>query len=180
MSRIGRKVITVPEKVKITVHGRIVTVEGPLGKLDAVMPEGVSITVEKGLAHIVAPELTRGNSGYQGLMRALLANMVHGVVVGYERSLEITGVGYKADLKGDVLTFALGYTHTIELKLPKDIKALVDKTQTKVTIKGVNKQLVGQIAAMIRSYKKPEPYKGKGVKYAEETIRRKVGKTGAK
>lgn len=180
MSRIGRKVIPLPEKVKITTTGRVVTVEGPLGKLDAVIPEGVTIQVDGKQVNIGAPEATRGNAGFQGLMRALLANMVHGVVHGYERNLEITGVGYKADLKGDMLTFALGYTHIIELKLPKTIKATIDKTQTKVSIKGVDKQLVGQIAAQIRSYKKPEPYKGKGVKYAEETIRRKVGKTGAK
>src|SRR4051794_6816828 len=114
MSRIGRRVIPVPDKVKVTVRERVVTVEGPLGKLDGLMPEGVTVRVESGVIHIGAPPLTRGNSGFQGLMRALLANMVHGVVHGYERNLEITGVGYKADLKGDMLTFALGYTHIIE------------------------------------------------------------------
>jgi large subunit ribosomal protein L6 len=180
MSRVGRKPIAVPEKVKVTVKERHVTVEGPLGKLDAIIPEGVTVKVDKNVINVGAPEAARNNRGYQGLMRALLANMVHGVLHGYERTLEITGVGYKAELKGDTVTFALGYSHLIHLKLPKTIKAVIDKSQTKVTIKGIDKQLVYQIAAQIRSYKKPEPYKGKGVKYAGENIRRKAGKAGAK
>lgn len=180
MSRVGRKPIAVPEKVKIEIRGRHVHVEGPLGQLDAVIPHGVTIAVEQGILHIGAPQATRGNRGYQGMMRAVMANMVHGVVHGYEIMMEISGVGYKAELKGDTLIFALGYTHLIPLKLPKTVKAVVDKSQTKVTIKGVDKQLVGQIAAQIYGYKKPEPYKGKGVNYAGRPIRRKVGKAGAK
>jgi len=180
MSRIGRKPIAIPDKVKLEVKGHAIHVEGPLGKLDAIFPEGVTVTVDKGVAHVGAPPETRANRGFQGLVRALLANMVNGVTKGYEKSLEITGVGYKAELKGDVLTLALGYTHPIDLKLPKGVQAIVDKTQTKLTIKGIDKQVVHQIAAQIRSFKKPEPYKGKGVKYANEIIRRKVGKTGAK
>ena len=180
MSRIGRKPVVVPDKVKIEPKGRVLHVEGPLGKLDAILPEGVEIKVEKGVAHVGEPSPTRQNRGFQGMVRALLANMVVGVTKGYERSLEITGVGYKAELKGEVVTFTLGYTHPIDLKLPKGIQCILDKTQTKLTIKGIDKQLVGQIAAQIRGYKKPEPYKGKGVKYATEVIKRKVGKTGAK
>jgi large subunit ribosomal protein L6 len=180
MSRVGRKPIAVPAKVKIEVRGRHVHVEGPLGKLDAVVPPGVTIHVEDSVLTIGAPEANRANRGYQGMMRAVLANMVYGVVHGYERSLEISGVGYKAELKGDTLVFALGYTHLIHLKLPTTVKAVVDKSQTKLTIKGVDKQLVGQIAAQIYGYKKPEPYKGKGVNYAGRPIRRKVGKAGAK
>src|SRR5262249_8032547 len=107
-------------------------------------------------------------------------NMVTGVTKGYEKNLEINGVGYKAELKGDTLTLVLGYTHPVQIKLPKGIQAVVDKAQTKLAIKGIDKHMVGQIAAQIRSFKKPEPYQGKGVKYAEEVIRRKVGKTGAK
>ncbi|RYE91709.1 MAG: 50S ribosomal protein L6 [Oxalobacteraceae bacterium] len=117
MSRVGRKPIAVPAKVKIEVRGRHVHVEGPLGKLDAVVPPGVTIHVENSVLTIGAPEANRANRGYQGMMRAVLANMVHGVVHGYERSLEISGVGYKAELKGDTLVFALGYTHLIHLKL---------------------------------------------------------------
>jgi len=180
MSRIGRKPVAVPDKVKIEMKGRALHVEGPLGKLDAILPEGVTVSVDNGVANVSDPPPNRQNRGYQGLVRALLANMVNGVVKGYEKSLEITGVGYKAELKGDTLTFSLGYTHPIDLKLPKGVQAIVDKSQTKLTIKGTDKQVVHQIAAQIRGYKKPEPYKGKGVKYAGEQIRRKVGKTGAK
>lgn len=180
MSRVGRKPITVPEKVKIEVRGQHVHVEGPLGKLDAVIPPGVQIQVDGAVVHVEAPSASRNNRGYQGLMRAVLANMVRGVVKGYEQNMEINGVGYKAELRGDTLTFALGYTHPIHLKLPKGIKAVVDKSQTKVNIKGIDKQLVGQIAAQIYSYKPPEPYKAKGVNYAGRPIRRKVGKTGNK
>jgi large subunit ribosomal protein L6 len=180
MSRIGRKPIQVPDKVKIEAKGRTLHVEGPLGKLDGVLPEGVGVTTDKGVARVSAPPETRANRGFQGLTRALLQNMVVGVTKGYERSLEINGVGYKAELKGETLTFTLGYTHPIELKLPKGVQCILDKSQTKLTIKGIDKQMVGQIAAQIRGYKKPEPYQGKGVKYADEIIKRKVGKTGAK
>lgn len=180
MSRIGRKPIPVPDKVKISTSGRKLAVEGPLGKLDALIPEGVTVKVENAVATIGAPPKTRQSRGFQGMVRALLANMVKGVTAGYERSLEINGVGYKAELKGDTLHFALGFSHPVSLKLPKGVQAIVDKAQTKLTIKGIDKQVVGQIAAQIRGFKKPEPYQGKGVKYADETIRRKVGKTGAK
>lgn len=180
MSRIGRKPIPVPEKVKITTNGRKLAVEGPLGRLDALMPDGVTVAIENAVANVGAPPRTRQSAGYQGMVRALLANMVKGVTAGYERSLEINGVGYKAELKGDTLHFALGYTHPCLIKLPKGVQAIVDKSQTKLTIKGIDKQVVGQIAAQIRGFKKPEPYQGKGVKYADETVRRKVGKTGAK
>ena len=180
MSRIGRKPIRIPEKVKVVQNGRVLTVEGPLSKLTAVIPAGVVVSQEGEVLQIDAPVLSRGSRGYQGLVRALTANMVHGVTRGYEQLLEINGVGYKAELKGDILIFSLGYSHQIELKLPKAITAAVDKSQTKVTVKGSDKQLVGQIAAQIRSFKEPEPYKGKGVKYANEVIRRKAGKAGAK
>src|SRR5262245_28441678 len=121
MSRIGRKPIPLPDKVKVTTNGRQLHVEGPLGKLDAIMPEGVTIKVENNVAHVGAPERTRQNRGYQGLVRALLANMVVGVTKGYEKNLEINGVGYKAELKGDTLTLALGYTHPVALKMPKGV-----------------------------------------------------------
>jgi large subunit ribosomal protein L6 len=180
MSRVGRKPVPIPETVKVSVKGRIIVVEGPLGKLEGVVPEGVTVSVADRVATVAAPPPNRSNRGYQGLMRALLANMVHGVTQGYERGLEISGVGYKAELNGRTLTFSLGYTHQIDLVLPDGIEAVVDKQQTKVSIKGIDRQLVGQIAAQIHNYKNPEPYKGKGVKYAGETIRRKVGKAGAK
>lgn len=180
MSRIGRKSLTIPEKVQIRIDGRKVELKGPQGELAALLPLGVQVAVDGTTLRVEAPELSRENGGYRGLARALLGNMVHGVLHGFERKLEIAGVGYKAELKGTNLVLLLGYTHPINLSLPKGIKAVVDKSQTKISILGADKQLVGQIAAQIRGFKKPEPYKGKGVKYAEETIRRKVGKAGSK
>jgi large subunit ribosomal protein L6 len=181
MSRIGRKPVTIPSNVKCSSADNILSVDGPLGKLDLNLPTGVEVEVNEGVASVKAPpKMNRVNRGYQGLVRALLFNMVEGVTKGYEKNLEISGVGYRCEQKGSVLTFSLGYSHTITLNVPEGITAEVDKNQTKVKIKGVDKQLVGQIAAKIRGYKKPEPYKGKGVKYADEIVRRKVGKSGAK
>jgi len=179
MSRIGKKIIPIPDKVKVEVSPRSVKVTGPLGVLDAVIPQGVTIKIENNIIHVGAPKLNRQNKGFQGLMRALLANMVHGVVKPFERTIEINGVGYKAEQKGDKLVLSLGYTHPCEIALPKSVKAKIEKG-TIVTLSGPDKQLVNQIAATLRAFKKPEPYKGKGVKYSDETIIRKVGKTGAK
>ena len=181
MSRIGRKPVVIPEKVKVSVANAMVTVEGPLGKLDLGLPQGIALEISEGVATVMAPAaVSRANRGYQGLARALVANMVEGVTNGYEKKLEISGVGYRCEQKGDSLTFSLGYSHTITLKVPPGITAIIDKSQTKVSIKGIDKQLVGQVAAQIRGYKPPEPYKGKGVKYSDETVRRKVGKSGSK
>lgn len=177
MSRIGRKPIELSKDVKIDVVGQNIKVKGPLGQLDAVLPEGVTVTIENGTLHVQKPAKTRSNQGYQGLARALIANMVLGVTKGYSRTLEIQGVGYKAELNGNTLNFALGYSHPIAYDLPPGVTATVEK-QTTVTVTGIDKQSVGQVAAQIRSFKKPEPYKSKGVKYQDETVRRKVGKTG--
>lgn len=179
MSRIGRKPVEIPEKVKVDIVGNLVKVVGPLGQLETSLPVGVGVTLEGKILRVGAPAATRSNHGFQGLTRALLANMVRGVTKGYERKLEISGVGYKAELKGDTLTFALGYSHPIEFKLPKGVTAQIEKG-TLITVKGADRQAVGQVAAQMRAFRKPEPYKGKGVKYADEHIRRKVGKTGAK
>ena len=181
MSRIGRRPVVIPEKVEISVADAIVKVVGPLGNLELGLPLGVGVKIDEGNALVTAPEArTRTNRGFQGLTRALLANMVEGVTKGYEKTLEISGVGYRCEQRGDSLTFSLGYSHTITMKVPAGITAIIDKSQTKVSIKGIDKQLVGQVAAQIRGYKPPEPYKGKGVKYSDETVRRKVGKSGAK
>ena len=177
MSRIGRKPVQIPEKVKIEATDGLLSVTGPLGTVKYKVPTGVAVKIEGNVAHVQAPKITRESRGYQGLVRALLATMVKGVTKGYERSLEITGVGYKAEPKGaDTVIFSLGYTHQITLKLPKGIKAEIDKNQTNIKITGIDKQMVGQIAAQIRSYKPPEPYQGKGIKYTTETIKRKQGK----
>ncbi len=180
MSRIGRKPIGIPDKVKMEVKAGLVLVTGPLGSLEQFLPEGVSVELKDNVANVQAPKRNRKNAGFQGLTRALLANMVEGVTKGYSKGLEINGVGYKAELKGDTLTCTLGFSHTKSIKIPKFIKAEVSKSQTEVTISGIDKQLVGQIAAQIRSFKVPEPYKAKGVKYKGEVLRRKVGKAGAK
>jgi large subunit ribosomal protein L6 len=181
MSRIGRKPVQIPEKVKIEPGDGVLSVTGPLGTVKYNIPRGVAVKIAGNVATVEKPKITRETRGHQGLVRALLGSMVKGVTTGYEKSLEITGVGYKAEAKGaDTVVFSLGYTHQIVLKLPKGIKAEIDKNQTIIKIKGIDKQMVGQIAAQIRSYKKPEPYQGKGVKYAGEVIKRKVGKAGAK
>lgn len=180
MSRIGRKPVDLPAKVEVSVKDDEMVVKGPLGSLQTRMPKGVSIEVKDGQALVGPPPPTRANRGYQGLTRALLANMVEGVTKGYTRTLTINGVGYKAELSGEVLTCTLGFSHTKSITLPKGITAEVPKQGTSVTISGIDKQLVGQVAAQIRGFKIPEPYKAKGVKYADETIRRKVGKAGVK
>ena len=180
MSRVGRKPVAVPDKVKIEANADILMVSGPLGSLKTRMPKGVGLTITDGQAVVSDPPPARGNRGYRGLVRALLANMVDGVTKGYSKTLEINGVGYKAEQQGETLTFNLGYSHSITLKLPQGINAEVNKAGNNVKISGIDKQMVGQIAAKIRAYKIPEPYKAKGVKYADETLRRKVGKAGAK
>jgi len=180
MSRVGRKPVEIPDKVTVDLAGREIRVKGPLGELSTLLPAGVEIKVDGNMATVSAPRRNRHNAGYQGLARALVANMMEGVTKGFERGLNINGVGYKCEPQGQNLTFTLGYSHQIKMTLPAGITAEVDKSQTNIKIKGIDKQLVGQVAAKIRSYKVPEPYKAKGVKYSDETVKRKVGKAGAK
>ena len=181
MSRIGRKPVAVPEKVKVSVDGGLVSVEGPLGKLEREFPAGLTVDVADGEAKVNPPaKLNRTNKGFLGLGRALLANMVEGVTKGYERNLVISGVGYRANLQGDKLTLSLGFSHDIIVTVPEGIKCEVDKSQTKLKFSGIDKQKVGDIAARCRNFKLAESYKGKGVTYEGEVIRRKVGKAGGK
>jgi large subunit ribosomal protein L6 len=180
MSRIGKRPVILPEKVQFESKDGWVTVKGPLGELRERAPEGVTYVVGAQGVEVVAPKRNRQNGGFQGLARALLANMVNGVSKGYEKSLEINGVGYKAELAGDLLTLHLGFSHPKSLEVPKGIKVEVNKQQTGVKFSGISKQLVGQVAARVRSFKVPEPYKAKGVKYVGEVLRRKVGKAGGK
>jgi large subunit ribosomal protein L6 len=142
------------------------------------MHDNVDLKVEDGAIRVTVSGNDKKTSALLGLSRTLVANMVHGVTQGFQRVLEIVGVGYRVDLKSNVLTFALGYSHPVVFNLPEGIEASVEKT--KVVLSGIDKELLGATAAKIRSFRKPEPYKGKGIKYAEEHIRRKVGKTGAK
>ena len=179
-SRIGKRPVSLPDKVKIEFKPGFLRVTGPKGVVEKQIPADVEVTVEGNQAMVQVPRLTRSNKGFRGLVRALLANMVHGVTNGFERSLEITGVGYKAEQKGNSLTLSLGFSHTITLPLPTGVHAEVGKGNTSLKISGIDKQEVHSFAAQIRGLKPCEPYKGKGVKYVGEIIRRKVGKAGAK
>lgn len=177
MSRIGKLPVQIPGGVKIALQGTNIKVDGPKGKLQRDLPEKVNVVVESDAVVVTPLSPDAKDRSVQGLTRTLVANMVEGVTNGFEKILEINGVGYRADLKGDVLNLALGYSHPIEYKLPQGISAEVEK-QTKITVRGIDKELVGATAAKIRSFRAPEPYKGKGIKYADERIIRKAGKTG--
>lgn len=179
MSRVGKLPVKIPEKVKVSVDGHLVKVEGPKGKMSFPTNPIVTVQVDKGEVKVTRPDDTRVAKGLHGLTRTMVKNALDGVVKGYERGLEITGVGFKAEVKGKDIHFTLGFSHPVVFKLPEGITAEVDAKQTKLTVKGVDKHLLGLTAAKIRALRPPEPYKGKGIKYAEETIRRKEGKTGA-
>jgi len=179
MSRIGKKPITIPSGVDVALKGEKVSVKGPKGNLDITVPGGVDVNVQADVVTVAIQEGYKNGDAMQGLTRTLIANMVDGVTKGFERILEINGVGYRAEVKGTTLALALGYSHPIEYPLPAGITAEVEK-QTKITLRGIDKQLLGATAAKIRSFRAPEPYKGKGIKYAEERILRKAGKAGKK
>lgn len=176
MSRIGKKPVEIPSGVKVALSGQTLNVEGPKGKLSRVLNEAVQVEVAAQQIQVI-PGAAQNNTALQGLVRTLVANMVEGVTKGFEKVLEINGVGYRADLQGKVLNLALGYSHPINYPLPEGITAEVEK-QTKIVLRGIDKELVGATAAKIRSFRAPEPYKGKGIKYADERIIRKAGKTG--
>jgi large subunit ribosomal protein L6 len=179
MSRIGKMPIPVPNGVTVTIDGSQVTVKGPKGELSRKFPEGISFSIEDDKVLAARSSEESQQKALHGLSRALVANMVEGVTKGYQKQLEITGVGYKAELKPYGLLMSLGYSHTIEVKAPAGIK-LTAPQPTQVIVEGADKEIVGQVAAEIRSLRKPEPYKGKGIKYAGEKIRRKAGKAGGK
>lgn len=177
MSRIGKIPITIPKGVKVALAGEVLNVEGPKGSLSQKVGSGVDIAIADGKVVFSRPAETREARTVQGLLRSLVANMVTGVTHGFERRLEITGVGYRAEVKGDSLVMSLGFSHPVNYDLPKGVKAEVEK-QTLITLKGADKQMLGQAAANIRGLKPPEPYKGKGIKYQGEKILRKAGKAG--
>jgi len=178
MSRIGKKPIIIPAGVKVAINGLTVKVEGPKGRLERELHDQVDVCLEADQIQ-VSPKNTKAGGALQGLTRTLVANMVEGVTKGFSKGLEINGVGYRAELKGTMLNLALGYSHPVEYPLPAGVSAEVEK-QTKITLTGIDKELVGATAAKIRSFRPPEPYKGKGIKYADERILRKAGKAGAK
>ncbi len=179
MSRVGKQPVKIPEKVKVAVAGNLVKIEGPKGKMSFPFNPVVKVEVAGGEVKVTRPDETRLAKGLHGLTRTLVKNAMEGVTKGYDRVLEISGVGFKAELKGKEINFTLGFSHPVLFKLPEGVTAEVDPKQTKVTIRGVDKHLLGLTAAKIRALRPPEPYKGKGIKYAEETVRRKEGKTGA-
>jgi large subunit ribosomal protein L6 len=184
MSRIGKREIPLPKGVEITIGpNNYVTVKGPKGKLEQQLPPAMQIAQENGTLLVQRPSDSKNHRSLHGLTRTLLANMVAGVTDGWQRKLEINGVGYRANLEGKTLVLQLGYSHPIRMEPPPDVSFEVGERRSAsdplpITIHGLNKQIVGQQAAIMRSLRPPEPYKGKGVKYIEETIRRKAGKAG--
>lgn len=176
MSRIGKEPITVPDNVTVAMKGGIVRVEGPRGSLERTIPKEVDLSVDGSTVAVVRQSDDRRVRAFQGLARTLVANMVQGVSHGYEKKLEIVGVGYRGEVDGSVLKLLVGFSRPIEYRIPEGITITVER-QVNLTIGGIDKELVGKVAAEIRGIKKPEPYKGKGIRYAGESVRRKVGKS---
>jgi len=179
MSRIGKRPVVVPGNVKVNIDGQTVTVEGPKGKLSQTLRPEVSVVLEDGTLLVTRSGDDKDERSLHGLSRTLVANMVEGVSNGFTKSLELVGVGYRAALQGKKLVLTIGYSHPVEIDPPAGIEIAVEGTN-KVHVKGADKQLVGDIAADIRSVRPPEPYKGKGIKYQGEVVRRKAGKSGGK
>ena len=177
MSRIGKKIIQLPKGVNVAVEGSIATVEGPKGKINCPVPAHISFDIQAETIQINRANEDAQTKAYHGLTRALVQNAITGVTEGFKKDLDIVGVGYKAAMDGKKLRLDLGYSHPIFYEIPQGIQVAVEKL-THVTVSGSDRQLVGQVAADIRKYRKPEPYKGKGVMYTGEVIRRKAGKTG--
>lgn len=179
MSRVGKKPIPVPEKTKLTYAQGVLTVEGQKGRLSRAIHPEVSLQIEGDTIQVIPLKESKTNLALQGLTRSLVSNMVVGVNNGFEKVLEIAGIGYRAEVKGNTLVLNLGFSHPIQFELPEGISAVVDRNNI-VKLSGIDKEKLGQTAASIRRLRPPEPYKAKGIKYAGEYIRRKAGKTGAK
>jgi large subunit ribosomal protein L6 len=179
MSRIGKKPIAIPKGVTIKIDGNAVALLGPKGKLDTTLPAGIKMEQKDGT--LVAVRENDSQAALHGLARALVNNAMEGVTKGWQKELEIVGIGYRAEMKGKgVVVFTLGYSHPIEYPLPTGIDVAIDPKQTKLTISGIDRQKVGQVAAEMRALRPPDPYKNKGVRYVGERLKKKVGKTGAK
>jgi large subunit ribosomal protein L6 len=179
MSRIGKKLIPLPAGVKYKVEGNTVVVEGPKGTVSALIAPGITLETKDGVLHVNRENDSQ--SAMHGLTRSLVSNAVEGVTKGWKRELDIVGIGYRAELKGKgTVVFTLGYSHQIEFPLPSGIEVAIDPKQLHLTITGIDRQKVGQVAADMRSLRKPDPYKNKGVRYSDEKLKKKAGKTGAK
>lgn len=183
MSRVGKKIIDVPKDVKISINGSVVEVQGPKGKLTTPIPDGVTFKMEEG--KLTAERQNDQYTAIHGTARALVANAVTGVSTGFSQEMDLVGVGYKADLKGRAIVFSLGYSHLIEFVLPEGVSAKVEKLtrtitqyQTTITLSAIDKHLLGQVAANMHKLRKPDAYKGKGVRYADRPMKLKPGKTG--
>lgn len=179
MSRIGKKPIPIPDGVEVNIEGNVITVKGPRGRLTRELPSGIAVVREDGMLLVKRPSDDRVHRALHGLVRTLVANMVEGVTKGYEKVLELSGVGYRASKQGQKLVLAVGYSHPVEVD-PGEGMEIEVPTPTRIVVRGADKEKVGALAAAIRSYREPEPYKGKGIRYEGEKIRRKAGKTGGR
>ena len=179
MSRVGKKPIPIPDKVKITYADKLLTVKGDKGQLSQSIHPAIDLNIEDSVMNVTMATEDRTNRALQGLTRSLVANMIAGVNQGFERKLEINGIGYRAEISGSQIILHVGYSNPVAFDLPEGISAIVEKNNN-IKLSGIDKQQVGLAAAAIRRIRPPEPYKGKGIKYAEEHIRRKAGKTGTK
>ena len=177
MSRIGRKPITVPAGVEVTIDGSAVTVKGPKGTLSGTFNSNMTIAMDEGVINVTRPNDEKENRSLHGLTRTLIANMVEGVSNGYSKTLDIVGIGYRASMQGKDVVLSVGYSHTVTIAAPEGI-TIACPSPNQVVVSGADKQMVGQIAAEIRGVRPPEPYKGKGIRYSDEVVRRKEGKAG--
>ncbi|HVS32392.1 MAG TPA: 50S ribosomal protein L6 [Thermoanaerobaculia bacterium] len=180
MSRIGKKEITLPKGVEVRQDGQAVTVKGPKGTLSTALVEGIGVKVENNVVQFTRRDEEKKTRAFHGLMRALVANNVQGVTAGFKKELDIVGVGYRAEVKGKEVVFQLGYSHPVRFAIPPGIDIVVEPKTGHITITGIDKQKVGQVASEIRALREPDPYKGKGIKYSDEIIRRKAGKAAGK
>jgi len=178
MSRVGKKPIVLPSGVKVSISDTQLEVQGPRGKLNTPVPPGISFSLEKGELVCQRESDARQHRAFHGLARALANNAVKGVTEGFSRDLDIVGVGYRAQVEGSKIVFALGFSHPVEYAIPEGIKVAIEK-QTHVTVSGIDRQMVGQVAAEIRRLRKPDPYKQKGIRYVGEVLKKKAGKAGA-
>jgi large subunit ribosomal protein L6 len=180
VSRIGKKPIAIPEGVSVSISDRTIKVKGQKGELSWNFPENIGVSITDGLIKISRTSDLKTDRALHGLTRSLISNMITGVSKGYQKNLEIAGVGYRAQVSGNKITFTLGYSHPIEMQLPEGISAAVDPKQVQITLTGIDKQLLGQVAASMRALRPPDAYKGKGIRYAGQRLKLKVGKAGKK
>jgi len=180
MSRIGKKEITLPKGVEVSKNGNAVMVKGPKGTLTTQLVQGIDVKIENNVVAFTRSDEEKKSRAFHGLVRALVANNVRGVTEGFKKELDIVGVGYRAEVKGKEVVFQLGYSHPVRFAVPKGIDIAVDAKTGHITVTGIDKQQVGQTAAEIRALREPDPYKGKGIKYSDEVIRRKAGKAAGK